>query len=132
MSDAPRRASEDGQAMVEFAMGAFALFTILFALMAFGYTFGKRLDLQGANRAAARRAAVESDNAGAATIAKQMLYDQLTLTKDSKVTFSIEPPPPWTHGQQITVRSSTPHSFEVMGVAAWSGTFTAKTTIRVE
>jgi hypothetical protein len=126
------RAGEDAQAMVEFSMGALALFTILFALMTFGYTFGKRLDLQGANRAAARRAAVAWDDATAGSKAHQALADQLTLTRESDVSFSIDPPPPWAHGQQITVTSRTPHSFGILGVTAWSGTLKAKTRIRVE
>jgi hypothetical protein len=123
---------ESGQAMVEFTLGALALFTIIFALMTFGYTFGKQLDLQGANRDAARRAAVNWDNANAETVSRQVLYDQLALTGDDDVSFNISPAPPWNHGDRITVRSSTPHDFNILGVTAWSGTLRANTTIRVE
>ncbi len=79
MSRRPRP-DESGQAMVEFALGAIALFTILFAIMTFGYTFGKQLDLQAANRSAARRAAVTWENVNATTAARQVLYDEMTLT----------------------------------------------------
>lgn len=123
---------ESGQAMVEFSMGALALFALLFALMTFGYTFGKQLDLQAANRSAARRASVTWDNAQATDQARQVLYDQLSLTRDSDVSFSVEPPPPWSHGQQITVRSRTPHRFSILGFTAWEGTMQATTRIRVE
>lgn len=118
--------------MVEFAMGALALFAILFALMTFGYTYGKQLDLQAANRSAARRAAVTWDNAEADVQARQVLYDELSLTSDDDVTFSISPPPPWEHGQRITVRSRAPHTFSVLGFTAWEGDLKATTRIRVE
>jgi hypothetical protein len=118
--------------MVEFTLGALALFTIIFALMALGHTFGKQLDLQGANRDAARRAAVTWDDASAETVARQVLYDQLALTSDEDVSFNITPAPPWNHGDRITVRSSTPHDFNILGVTAWSGTLRTNTSIRVE
>jgi hypothetical protein len=118
--------------MVEFSLGALALFAILFALMTFGYTFGKQLDLQAANRSAARRAAVTWDNADAATTARQVLFDEMTLTRDADVAFTITPPPPWTHGQTITVRARTHHDFNVLGITAWSGDLKAATKIRVE
>jgi hypothetical protein len=118
--------------MVEFALGAIALFTILFAIMTFGYTFGKQLDLQAANRSAARRAAVTWENVNATTAARQVLYDEMTLTKDADVVFTITPSPPWTHGQTINVRARTHHDLNVLGVTAWSGDLKAATRIRVE
>lgn len=123
---------ESGQAMVEFAMGAVALFAILFGLMSCGYTFGKQLDLQGATRTAARKAAIRDNDAEAVTYARQVLADNLALTDGSDVTFTIDPPPPWNHGDEIRVRSRTPHDFNVIGITAWSGTLRAETTIRVE
>lgn len=128
----PNRPHESAQAMVEFALGALALFAIMFALMTFGYSFGKQLDLQGANRSAARRAAVSSENINGTRAAQQVLYDELTLTKDDDVTFSINPAPPWTHGQTIEVRARTPHELNVLGITAWSGDLKASTRIRVE
>lgn len=118
--------------MVEFSMGALALFALIFALMSFGYTFGKQLDLQGANRSAARRAAVNWENPNGYTVARQVLYDNLYLTRDSDVTFTIDPPPPWQHGQEIRVVARTPHTFSVLGLNAWSGTLESETSIRVE
>jgi hypothetical protein len=127
----PRR-REDGQAMVEFALGALALFAVIFALMTFGHTFGKQLDLKGATRSAARRAAVNAENVNATLGARQVLYDQLALTRDGDVTFSISPPPPWNHGDTIVVRTSTAHELNILGISAWSGTLRAESEIRVE
>lgn len=118
--------------MVEFALGAVALFSVLFALMTFGYTFGKQLDLKGATRDAARRGAVSAELSNARTITEQTLRDQLTLTNDNQVTITVTPAPPWNHGDLISVRSSTPHEFSIMGVTAWSGTLRAESEIRVE
>lgn len=118
--------------MVEFALGALALFTVLFALMTFGYTFGKQLDLKGATRDAARRGAVSAERDDARTIAEQTLRDQLALTRDDQVTINVTPPPPWNHGDLISVSASTPHSFNILGIEAWSGTLRAESEIRVE
>jgi hypothetical protein len=118
--------------MVEFTLGALALFTVLFALMLFGHAFGKQLDLKGATRDAARRAAVNSENPNATTVARQVFYDQLALTADDDTSFSITPPPPWNHGDTIVVRSSTAHELNILGMETWSGTFRAESEIRVE
>ncbi len=118
--------------MVEFALGGVALFTVLFALMLFGHAFGKQLDLKGATRDAARRAAVHSENASATIIARGHLHDRLALTDGDDVNFTIEPPPPWNHGDTIIVRSSTPHELNILGIKTWSGTFRAESEIRVE
>ncbi len=127
-----RRESERAQAMVEFTLGALCLFAVLMALMLFGFAFGKQLDLKGATRDAARRAAVNSNNPNATTVARQVFHDQLALTDDGDATFSISPPPPWNHGDTIVVRSSTAHSVDILGMSAWSGTLRAESEIRVE
>ncbi len=118
--------------MVEFSLGALALFTVLFALMLFGHAFGKQLDLKGATRDAARRAAVNAENSNATTIARQHFHDQLALTRDGDASFTITPPPPWNHGDTIVVRSSTAHELNILGVETWSGTLRAESEIRVE
>lgn len=132
MHAATTRRSESGQAMVEFSMGAFVLFLVIFSLMVMGHTFGKQLDLKGATRDAARRAAVHAEQDNAVTIARQHFYDQLSLTRDGGATVTFSPPPPWDHGETIVVRSAAPHGMNVMGVLRWQGTLCAESTIRVE
>lgn len=124
--------AEHGQAMVEFALGSFVLFLVLFAVMTLGHTYGKQLDLKGATRDSARRASVNAELPNAATIARQHFYDKLALTDESGATISFSPPPPWNHGDTIVVRSSAPHTMSVMGVLDWNGTLRAESTIRVE
>jgi hypothetical protein len=123
---------EAGQAMVEFTLGALALFTIIIALMVFGYTFGKILDLRSATSDAARRVAIEAENPNAESIARQKLYDQVALTDDSDLSMSITPGPPWNHGDEIVVRTSAPHEMDIIGLTVWSGTIRAERRIRVE
>lgn len=124
---------ESGQAMVEFTLGAIALFMLLIAIMILGLTFGKILDLRGANSDAARRMAIEAENPNGINIGRQKLLDQLALTSDHDVTsFTVNPGPPWNHGDEITVRSTAQHEMRIIGMTAWSGELSAERKIRVE
>ncbi|MCW2956164.1 MAG: pilus assembly protein [Thermoleophilia bacterium] len=124
--------SETGQSMVEFAMILPVLFLVLFGIFQFGLVFGKQLDLKSATRDGARRAAVSMDRPDPVRLTRQAIFDTLSLTKDDEITIDVSPPPPWNHGDRITVRTSTPHEFSVMGVVAWSGNLRAESEIRVE
>lgn len=122
---------ETGQAMVEFALVAPVLFLTVLGLMTMGVTFGKQLDLKGATRDGARRAAVSIDQADPVSIARQTVRDQLGLTDGTLATINVTPAPPWNHGDLVTVDASIPHEYGFMGIG-WSGTLRAESTIRIE
>lgn len=127
-----RDRDERGQAMVEFALIAPVLFLLVFGIIQTGLLFGKQLDLKSATRDGARRGAVSITNADPATVARQGVLRSITLTKDSKLTVTVSPPSPWNHGDQITVKTSTPYEYKIMGATLWSGNLHAESKIRVE
>jgi hypothetical protein len=118
--------------MVEFSLVVSVLTLVLLCLMYLGIMFGTLLDLKGATRDSARRAAVMIGRPDAVTLAKQSFDDQLSLTEPADATYTLTPAPPWEHGDVVTVRASTPHRVSVLGVTFWSGTLRAESEIRVE
>jgi Flp pilus assembly protein TadG len=126
------RDGERGQAMVEFALIVPVLFLLVFGIIQTGLLFGKQLDLKSATRDGARRGAVSITNLDPATVARQGVLRSLSLTKDTDVTVAVSPAAPWNHGDQISVKSSTPYTYSIMGVTLWSGNLHAEAKIRVE
>jgi len=118
--------------MVEFALIVPVLFLLIFGIVQTGLLFGKQLDLKSATRDGARRGAVSVTNANPATVARQGVLRSITLTKDSDLTVVVTPPSPWNHGDQVTVRSTTPYTYKIMGVTLWTGNLHAESKIRVE
>jgi Flp pilus assembly protein TadG len=118
--------------MVEFAMVAPVLFLVVFGIIAFGHTYGRYLDLKSATADGARRGSVSMDAADPVQKVRVAFMDSLTLTKDTNVSISVTPAPPWNHGDKITVRTSTPHRINVMGITVWSGNLQAESEIRIE
>ena len=118
--------------MVEFALIVPVLFLLVFGIVQTGLLFGKQLDLKSATRDGARRGAVSITNADPATVARQGVLRSLTLTPDSDVAVTVSPASPWNHGDQISVKSSTPYEYKIMGVTLWSGNLRAESKIRVE
>jgi Flp pilus assembly protein TadG len=123
---------ERAQASAEFALVAPDLFLVVFAIIQMGYTFGKQLELTSATADGARRAAVSINNPDPRSVATMTVRQQLTLTKSTDATVAITPMPPWEHGQTITVTTSVPHAYHVLGVSKWAGTLRATSEIRVE
>jgi len=122
---------ERGQAMVEFTLVAPVMMITVLGMMVMGITFGKQLDVKGATRDGARRAAVSMSQANPVAIAEQTVRDQLGLSEGSSATVTVTPAPPWNHGDLITVRASVPHTYGFMGIG-WDGNLRAVSTIRVE
>jgi len=118
--------------MVEFALVAPVLFLLVFGIIQLGYTFGRQLDLKSATRDGARRGAVSVDRTDAQQRVETTIRSKLALTKASEVTIIVSPPPPWMHGDRLRVRTSTPHSYNIMGIGVWSGNLRAESVIRVE
>lgn len=123
---------EQGQAMTEFALVAPILFLLVFGIIQTGLVFGKQLDLKSATRDGARRGAVSMKASDPATITRQGVLRSLALSRDTDVTVTVTPAPPWNHGDEIVVRSTTPHTYAVMGVTLWQGQLHAEARIRVE
>ncbi|MCW2974514.1 MAG: TadE family protein [Thermoleophilia bacterium] len=123
---------ERGQAMVEFALIVPVLFLLVFGIIQTGLLFGKQLDLKSATRDGARRGAVSMTNADPATVARQGVLRSLALTHDTDVAVTVSPAAPWQHGDQISVKSSTPYEYNIMGVTLWKGSLRAEAKIRVE
>lgn len=123
---------ERGQAMVEFSLVAPVLLLVVFGIIQAGIVFGKQLDVTAANREGARRAAVVVDQTTAVQAAKDAVRASMSLSKPTLATTTVTPAPPWSHGDTITVTTTVPHAYSVLGVSSWSGTLRAKTEIRAE
>lgn len=134
MTPRRRHPQERGQAMVEFALTLPILLFVIFALIQFGLYFGKRLDLQSATREGARRASIAFDHADPIGETRAAVHDAVSLTDDDRVTVTVtpSPSPQWNHGDVVTVRSTTPYSFGVMGLLEWNGTIRSEAQVRVE
>ncbi|MCW2961433.1 MAG: hypothetical protein JWM25_475 [Thermoleophilia bacterium] len=118
--------------MVEFALMIPVLFLVLLAIMQLGYLYGRQLDLKSATRDGARRASVSMDRTDPVLLTRRGVLDSLALTKDTDVSITVTPAPPWNHGDRVTVQTTTPHAFNIMGIAVWSGQLRAESEIRVE
>jgi Flp pilus assembly protein TadG len=130
--------SEEGQAMVEFAMILPILLLLVFGIIQFAIVFNHHLTLTDAVRAGARQAAVSrtfADPAGEAekrvraAAAGSLTDADLTVTVAAK---DLSGGTTFEQGGDVTVTASYPYSIDIFGIPVKQGRLTSETTERVE
>jgi Flp pilus assembly protein TadG len=122
--------SEDGQAMVEFALVAPLLFLILFGIIQFGIAFMNSVALTDAVRAGARKAAVSRSAANPTQATTAAVLGAATDLDSSKVSINVTSD--WVSGDTVTVDATYPYSINLLGIVVASGNLHSSTTERVE
>jgi Flp pilus assembly protein TadG len=122
--------SEEGQAMVEFALVAPLLFLILFGIIQFGIAFMNSVALTDAVRAGARKAAVSRSAADPTLATKTAVLGAATDLDQSKVSINVTSD--WVSGDTVTVDATYPYSINLLGIVVASGNLHSSTTERVE
>ena len=127
--------SQNGQAIVEFALVLPILMASLLGIIQFGIVFNNYITLTDATRAGARKAAVSrflNDNGASA---KQAVIDAATGLDQSKLnpTISVTASPDWNSpGGVVTVTASYPYSLNILGWTVVSGNLNSTTHERLE
>ena len=129
-----RPTTDEGQAVVEFAVILPVLLLVLFAILQFGVVFNNYIQVTSAAREGARKAATSralglaaaesAATASARSAAPDLNQANLTITYPNSPTF--------TQGTDVTVRVTYPYAISIMGVVVSSGNLTASNTFRVE
>ena len=122
--------SEEGQALVEFALVAPLLFLILFGIIQFGIAFMNSVALTDAVRAGARKAAVSRSAADPTQATKTALLGAATDLDPSKVSINVTSD--WVSGDTVTVDATYPYQINLLGIVVASGNLHSSTTERVE
>jgi Flp pilus assembly protein TadG len=132
MTKRHRFRNEQGQTATEFAIVLPILALLLFGVIQFGILFNNYVTLTDAVRAGARKAAVSRQSGnpnGDAIAAVRAAGDTLD---QSKLTVSVTPGTPWTHGNQVTVHAEYPYDINLLGLVLASGRLKSTTVERVE
>jgi len=124
------KSSENGQAMVEFALVAPILFLILFGIVQFGIAFMNSVALTDAVRAGARKAAVSRTAANPTQSAQNAVLGAATDLDQSKVSVTVTSE--WQSGDTVTVAATYPYQINLLGIVVASGNLHSSTTERVE
>jgi Flp pilus assembly protein TadG len=127
-----RPQGENGQTMVEFAVVAPLLLTLIVGIVELGLAYNQYLRVTDAVRAGARKAAVSrnlSDPAGACKAAVLAAADNLNKT-DLQSNLSCSSP--WTPGSDVTVFADYKYDIKLLGWVVWSGRMKSQMKERVE
>ena len=122
--------SEDGQALVEFALVAPILFLLLFGIVQFGIAFMNNVALTDAVRAGARKAAVSRSAADPTQATKSAVLGAANDLNQSKVSITVTSD--WVSGDNVTVTATYPYQINLLGIVVASGNLHSSTTERVE
>lgn len=122
--------SEEGQALVEFALVAPLLFLILFGIIQFGIAFMNSVALTDAVRAGARKAAVSRSAADPTQATKTAVLGAANDLDQSKVSINVTSD--WVSGDTVTVDATYPYQINLLGIVVASGNLHSSTTERVE
>jgi Flp pilus assembly protein TadG len=123
--------SEKGQTMVELALIAPFLFTLLFAIFQFGIIFNNYITLADATRVGARKAAVSRQAVGPAALAEAAARSSASNLTPAKLTIVVTAPV-WAPGADVTVEAKYPYEINLLGLIVATGTLDSKTTERIE
>jgi Flp pilus assembly protein TadG len=118
--------------MVEFALVIPILLLLILTLMQLGLFYGKQLDLQSATREGTRKASITINSDDSVATTQAAVLAATSLSDDDDVSVTVTPTGPWDHGETVTVTASTPWSFNVMGIAVYSGDIHAEAQTRTE
>jgi Flp pilus assembly protein TadG len=129
-----QRTTENGQAVVEFAVILPVLLMILFAILQFGIVFNNYIQVTAAAREGARKAAVSrslgtSSAENAATAAAKAAAPGL---KQGNINVTYPNSPTFAQGSDVSVKVTYPYSISLLGIIVRSGTLSSTTTMRVE
>jgi Flp pilus assembly protein TadG len=128
-----RTTTDEGQAVVEFAVILPVLLLVLFAILQFGVLFNNYIQVTAAAREGARKAATsrtlgvagaESAATAAKSAAPGLTTSNLGITYPNSPTF--------VQGSDVKVQVTYPYSISIIGLVVSSGNLTASTTMRVE
>jgi Flp pilus assembly protein TadG len=122
--------SENGQALVEFALVAPILFLLLFGIVQFGIAFMNNVALTDAVRAGARKAAVSRSAADPTQATKSAVLGAANDLNQSKVSVTVTSD--WVSGDNVTVTATYPYQINLLGIVVASGNLHSSTTERVE
>jgi Flp pilus assembly protein TadG len=129
---------QDGQAVVEFAVILPVLLLVLMSVYQFGQVFVNYMDVTGAGREGARKAAV-SRTAGSCTVvdslavtaakgaASDLNQSSLNVTIARTCTNNS-----YAQGSDVTATATYPYTISILGLVVSSGTLSSSTTMRVE
>jgi Flp pilus assembly protein TadG len=132
------RRSEDGQAMVEFALVLPILLLLVMGIIQFGILFNNYVTLTDAVRAGARQAAVSRDLPDPVGVATARVKSSGAGLDESKLEVTVTPYDPndgsatWAQGGDVTVEAKYPYSINLFGMVVMSGKIKSTTTERVE
>jgi Flp pilus assembly protein TadG len=122
--------SQEGQALVEFALVAPLLFLILFGIVQFGIAFMNSIALTDAVRTGARKAAVSRTAANPTQSTENAVLGAANDLDPSKVSINVTST--WQSGSNVTVDATYPYSINLLGIVVASGNLHSSTTERVE
>ncbi len=136
--------TEDGQAVVEFALVIPVLLLLLLGIIQFGNVFRDYIALTDAVRVGARQASVglsvpDVPPGNRETIIKnRVIKAAINLDGPPKMVITVEPvkidgvTPGWEKSGDVTVRATYPFRLNLFGFVLFNGTLKSRTTERVE
>ena len=129
-----QRNTENGQAVVEFAVILPVLLMILFAILQFGIVFNNYIQVTAAAREGARKAAVSRSlgTSAAETAATASAKAAAPGLKQTSIQVSYPNNPTFAQGSDVSVKVTYPYSISLLGIIVKSGTLSSTTTMRVE
>jgi Flp pilus assembly protein TadG len=132
---------ERGQAMVEFALIATVLATLLLAVFQFGVAFSDYISVADSARAAARKAstygasstyvASTETTSRAEAISSSDGSSGHTCAADNWCT-TVTASPTWVAGNPVVATVTAPYSIKIFGISIVSGTLSHSVTMRIE
>ncbi len=126
-----RFASENGQAMTEFAIVLPIFLLLVFAIIQFGIVWNNYVTLTDAARAGARKGAVSRHTDPVGEACDQVRASAVDLKGDleckAKVTGDLDRP-----GGDVQVEATYPYSIDVLGLVVASGRLKTTHTERLE
>lgn len=135
------RTTQDGQALVEFALVIPVFLLLVMGIIQFGMVFKDYMALTDATRVGARQASVarsiQPPEARISSVVARVERAAINLDT-SKLVISVEPldpvsgMPEWVAGGDVTVTASYPFRVNLFGLVVMSGRMTSRTTERVE
>jgi Flp pilus assembly protein TadG len=134
----PVRRSEEGQAMVEFALVIPVLLLLVFGIIQFGILFNNYVTLTDAVRAGARQAAVSRTLPDPVAATTDRVHRSAAGLKTSDIVTTVTPYDPndgsatWAQGGDVTVKATYPYAINLFGFVVMSGKLKSETTERVE
>jgi Flp pilus assembly protein TadG len=127
-----RFGGQEGQAMVEFAIGVPVLLLILLAIMQFGAVYHDWVGLTDAARAGARTAAESRTDSNRVQDVKDAVISSASSDLSSSKLVVDNPTTNWSPGSNVTVCAHYPYSISIMAIPVASGNLDSCTTQLVQ